>query len=79
MYFTNVGGKGPVRDGEYPFAIGVLEARDEGMPIGIAYPAGRTGDGLELWRLIVRGVEVEGRWVIIDRQFIRVDRRGLSR
>jgi hypothetical protein len=72
MYFTNVGGKGPVRDGEYPFAIGVLEARDEGMPIGIAYPAGRTGDGLELWRLVVAGVEVAGRFVIVDRQFIEV-------
>ena len=72
MYFTNVGGKGPVRDGEYPFAIGVLEARDEGMPIGIAYPAGRTADGFALWRLVVCGVEVEGRWVIRDRQFIKV-------
>ena len=70
MYFTNGGDKGPVRNGEYPFAIGVLEARGEGMPIGIAYPAGRTGDGLELWRLVVAGAEVPGRFVVIDRQFV---------
>ena len=70
MYFTNVGGKGPVRDGEYPFAIGVLESREDHMPIGIAYPAGRTEDGLELWRLVVSGAEVPGRFVVIDRQFV---------
>jgi hypothetical protein len=70
MYFTNVGGKGPVRDGEYPFAIGVLESREDHMPIGIAYPAGRTEVGLELWRLVVAGAEVPGRFVVIDRQFV---------
>ena len=70
MYFTTIGQQGPVRDGEYPFAIGVLGARDNDLPIGIAYPAGRTGDGLELWRLVVAGAEVPGRFVVIDRQFV---------
>jgi hypothetical protein len=32
---------------------------------------GASGDGLELRKLIVAGVEVAGRGVIIDGQFIR--------
>ena len=70
-YFTNVSDKGPVRGGQYGFSIGVLSSPDDNLPIGMAHPAGRTADGFALWRLIVRGVEVEGRWVIIDCQFIR--------
>jgi len=70
-YFTNVSDKGPVRGGQYGFSIGVLSSPDDNLPIGMAHPAGRTADGFALWRLVVCGVEVEGRWVIVDRQFIR--------
>ncbi len=39
------------------------------MPIGMALGSGRTDDGLAIWRLIVRGAEVPGRWIIVDREF----------
>jgi hypothetical protein len=68
-YFAHVSATGPVRDGQYPFAIGVLEAPDQLMPIGMAFEVGRTEGGLGLWKLTVGGVEVPGRWVIVDREF----------
>ena len=72
MYFTNVGDKGPVRDGKYPFAIKVLSSRYSDKSIGVAHPVGRTDRGFALWKLVVFGVEVAGRWVIVDRRFIKV-------
>lgn len=39
------------------------------MPIGMALGAGRTDDGLKLWKLIIDGAELPGRFVIIDREF----------
>ena len=72
MYFANVGGEGPVHDGEYPSSIDVLESPDNPIPIGTAHPAGRTVAGLALWKLVVFDVEVAGRWVIVDRHFIKV-------
>ena len=72
MYFANVGGEGPVHHGEYEVAIGVLGAPDNQMPIGQAFPAGRTAAGLALWKLVVFDVEVAGRWVLVDRRFIKV-------
>jgi hypothetical protein len=69
-YFTNVGPKsGPVRERDGRSAIGVLVSRDNNMPIGMALGTGRTDDGLAIWRLTVRGAEVPGRWVIVDREF----------
>jgi hypothetical protein len=72
MYFTNVGGKGPVRDGEYPSSIGVLESRDNHMTIGAAHPVGRTDRGFALWKLVIHGGDIPGRWIILDRQFIKI-------
>jgi hypothetical protein len=60
-YFTNVGVSGPVRYGQLPGSIGVLEAPDQPMPIGIAFEAGRTEGGLAVWRLRVHGADVPGR------------------
>jgi hypothetical protein len=40
--FTNASGPGPVRHGQLPRPIGVLEALDKPMPIGIALEMGRT-------------------------------------
>jgi hypothetical protein len=69
-YFTNVGPKsGPVRDRDNQGAIGVLASPDNNMPIGMALGAGRTDDGLAIRRLTVRGAEVPGRWIIVDREF----------
>ena len=45
-YFTNASGPGPVRYGQLPGSIGVLEALDRPMPIGMASAIGRTEGGL---------------------------------
>jgi hypothetical protein len=54
-------------------SIGVLEAPDHGMPIGMANCAGWNPDGLAVWRLTIHGADVPGRWVIIDRRFVSVE------
>jgi hypothetical protein len=68
-YFAHISAAGPIRYGQFPFSIGVLEARDKPMPIGMAPEVNRTEDGLALWKPTVHGVEVPGRWVIVDREF----------
>ena len=63
----------PLRYGQLLDAIGVLEAPDNHMPIGMAFGTGRTEDGLKVWKPHVHGADVPGRWVIIDRQFVPVE------
>jgi hypothetical protein len=68
-YFTNCGPEsGPILDRDFPFAIGVL-AEGELMPVGMALGAGRTEDGLAIWRLTVHDADLPGRWIIVDREF----------
>ncbi len=50
-YFTNASGPGPVRYGQLPGSIGVLEALEKPMPIGMASEVGRTEGELALWGL----------------------------
>ncbi len=52
-----------------PFAIGVLKAPDNFMPVGMAFEVGRTDEGLEAWRLVLHCAEVPGRLVIVDQEF----------
>jgi hypothetical protein len=35
----------------------------------VAMPIGPDADGVALWRLTIRDVEVTGLWVVIDREF----------
>jgi hypothetical protein len=72
-YFAHITAAGPIRYRQVPDAIGVLEAPDHPMPIGRAFAVGWTDGGLAVWRLTVRGAEVPGRWVIIDREFRLVE------
>jgi hypothetical protein len=70
-YFTNACTRGRVRYRQLvASAIGVLEAPDNDTPIGMAFHAGRSTDGLALWRLKVRGADVPGQWAVIDGQFV---------
>jgi hypothetical protein len=69
-YFTNIGVAGPVRSGQVPGSIGVLESLNNKMPIGIAPEIGRTERGLAVWSLRRHGADVPGRWVIIDRRYV---------
>jgi hypothetical protein len=73
-YFAHIRAAGPVRYRDVPGAIGVLDAPDHLMPIGMALCTGWDGDGLAVWRLTIRGADVLGRWVIVDREFRPVER-----
>jgi hypothetical protein len=72
-YFAHITVAGAVRHGQLPGSIGVLEAPDQPMPIGMAFEVGWTDGGLALWRLTVHGANVPGHWVIIDRGFRTVE------
>jgi hypothetical protein len=71
--FTNASGPGPVRVGQLPGSIGVLEALDKPMPIGMACCTGWDPAGLAVWRLTTEGDDVPGRWIIVDREFWPVE------
>jgi hypothetical protein len=73
MYFTSIRYLGPVRYGDTHGFLGVLECPDDPVPIGVASRVGQTEDGTAVWRLAVRGHDIPGRWVIIDRRFEAVD------
>jgi hypothetical protein len=69
-YYANTGpARGPLRYGEVPGAIGVLEALGNPMPVGTALCVGWDPAGLAVWTLTVRGDELPGRWHVIDREF----------
>ena len=68
-YFTNASGPGPIRYGQLPGSIGVLDSPDHPMPIGMACCTGWDRAGLAVWRLTVDGDDVPGRWIIVDREF----------
>ena len=61
--------RGPLRYGEVPGAVGVLEAVDEPMPVGMALCVGWNPAGLALWTLTLHGDELPGRWLVVDREF----------
>ena len=52
-----------------PGSVGVLESPDTFMPIGQAHSFRWSDDGLAVWRLNVRGHELPGEFIIIDREF----------
>jgi hypothetical protein len=69
-YFTNAGpDRGPLLYGIVPDAIGVVEAIDKPMSVGLALCVGRDAAGCALWELVVHDDVVLGRWVVIDREF----------
>jgi hypothetical protein len=76
-YYTNACTRGRVRYRQLvASAIGILESPENNVPIGMAFHDGRSTDGLALWRLKVRGVDVPGRWIIIDGQFVELGDSG---
>jgi hypothetical protein len=70
QYFTDAGPfRGPLLHGIWHDAIGVLEAHDQPMPIGLALCVGRDAAGCTVWELVVHDAIVPGRWVVVDREF----------
>src|SRR5271157_235780 len=72
-YFAHISHKGKIRHGDVPGSIGVLEAPDQFMPIGIASCRTWDGKGLAVWTLRIGDQEIPGRWVIVDREFRPVE------
>jgi hypothetical protein len=62
-------------------SIEVFEDPDRSIPIGTARCIGWDAAGSAVWRLLVQDDEVEGPWLIVDREFIstRPDWRRLYR
>jgi hypothetical protein len=44
--------------------------------IGLALAIGRSDEEVEVWELTVRGAELPGRWVVVDREFRPAGRGG---
>jgi len=72
-YFAHISADGPVRYGQVPGSIGVLDAPDKPMPIGIASCIGWDTAGMAVGRLTVHDAEVPARWIIVDRQIRPVE------
>ena len=72
-YFAHISQNGPIRYGDVPGSIGVLEALDKFMPIGEASCRTHDTNGLAVWTLRIGKHEIPGRWIIVDRQFVAVE------
>jgi hypothetical protein len=73
-FYASITIKGTVRHDQIWWAIGVYEQPDGSpglnLPVGVAFDAGRTEDGFQLFRLTLDdGTEVPGRFLIVDRVF----------
>jgi hypothetical protein len=68
-YFALISQVGPVKYGQLPSAIGVLEKPKQWMPNGEATCRDWDENGLAVWTLRIGGQDVPGRWVIVDREF----------
>jgi hypothetical protein len=64
--------RGPLKYRDVPGSIGVLESPDNAMPIGQADCLTWDENDLAVWKLNIGGHRIEGRWMIIDREFKRV-------
>jgi hypothetical protein len=70
IFYSNVVRKGTVMHGQILHVLGVLESPGDQNPIGTAFSAGRTADGRALWRLVVHGTELTGRFTLTDGEFM---------
>jgi hypothetical protein len=69
-YYTTATTTGTVRYNRFSFSIGVNLSPNDHTPIGSAFQVGRTDRGYALWALKVRGVDVPGRFVVVDGVFV---------
>jgi hypothetical protein len=68
-FYANITKLGPLKYRDVIGSIGILESLDNLMPIGQADCKTWDENGLAVWKLTVRGQPVEGRWIIVDREF----------
>jgi len=68
-FVAHISQSGPIRYGDVPGSICVLESLDKFMPIGEAHCLTWDENGLTVWTLRIGKEEISGRWVIVDREF----------
>ena len=75
-FFATWGSRsGPILRRDEPPALGVVAARGDAWPIGIAYPVGQVAHPkgpAATFRLVIDEAEVDGRWMCIGREFVRL-------
>jgi hypothetical protein len=72
--YANIGpARGPLIYNEALMAIRVTKTRRGRPMIGAALCVGRDDAGAAVWELSVRGNELAGRWVVVDREFRPAD------
>jgi hypothetical protein len=72
-YCTTAGPEfGPFRRRDALEKIDVLDAQS-GEMIGVANRLDEAPAGVAMWRLVTRGVEIEGRWNVVGRDFCGYD------
>jgi hypothetical protein len=70
-YFVEVPVKGCILVGELPRVISVFSS-DPRYLVGIGTEVDRTQRGLAVWRLMVGGADVPGRWIIVEGDFVQL-------
>jgi hypothetical protein len=66
---------GPVLRRHEPPALGVVADPGRPMPIGIAFPVGQVEHRRRpaaTFRLVIGKAELEGRWLCVRREFVRL-------
>lgn len=77
MYYSNHGPRrGPLREWEVVGSVDVLPDPGQGSPIGQAHPLGPDRDGNAEFMLRVGGKSLEGRWLLVGREFVRALEAG---
>jgi hypothetical protein len=71
-YFARIKQTGALNYRDVLGSIGVLDSLDNRVPVGEAHWKTWDENGLAVWVLRVRGHPIEGRWVIVDREFTPV-------
>ena len=69
-YFASITAAGPVKYGQLPGLIGVLESPDRFTPVGEASCVAWDEDGIAIWLLRIGGQPIPGRWIIVNREFL---------
>jgi hypothetical protein len=70
VYFTNIISKGAVLHNRSRFAIEVKRSPDDSTPIGLAFQVAQNTEGLALWRLRVHGIDLSGRFIVVEGGFV---------
>jgi hypothetical protein len=74
--YTNFGPKGPLKYRDVPGSMGVLGAREDGPLIGQADCFTWDADANAVSRLRIGGGPIEGRWLLVNWEFVRARESG---